>query len=208
MTAAPKRISINEYLALERGSPTKHEYFAGQIFAMAGASYAHATIAGNLTRTLGNALLDAACNVLASDQRVRTVSTLFTYPDVVVVCGKPEFDDDEQDTLTNPVVIIEVLSPSTEGYDRGEKFLNYRSIPSLKEYVLVSQRQMLVEHFARQPNGQWLLTAYSGPDQEVAFPALNVSIPLASIYLKVELPAAPALRDAVDEPPSSSRRSS
>ncbi len=205
MTAAPKRISIDEYLALERRSETKHEYFAGQIFAMAGASYAHNTLSLNFAGELRSSLRDTPCNVASSDLRVRTISTLFTYPDVVVVCGKPEFDDEERDTLTNPVVIVEVLSRSTEGYDRGQKFLNYRSIPSLKEYVLVSQRQMLVDHFARQPNGQWLLTAYSTPEQSVLFPALNISIPMASLYLKVELPATPVLREDGQGEDASSR---
>lgn len=195
MTAAPKRISVLEYLAMERRAETKHEFFAGQIFAMAGASYAHTTIAGNASRSLGNALRETACNVVSSDLRVRTLTGLYTYPDVVVVCGKPEFDDEERDTLLNPVVIIEVLSRTTEAYDRGQKFTNYRSIPSLKEYVLVSQRQMSVEHFSRQPNGQWLLAPYGSADQDVVFPSLNISIPMASLYLKVELPANPSLRD-------------
>jgi Uma2 family endonuclease len=195
MTAAPKRISIDEYLAMERRSQIKHEYFAGEIFAMAGASYVHTTIVGNVSRELGNSLRESDCNVLSSDQRVRTGSTLYTYPDVVLVCGKPEFDDQERDTLTNPVVIVEVLSRSTEGYDRGQKFLQYRSISSLREYVLVSQRQMLVEHYLRQPGGQWVLTTYNSPEHLVVFPTVNVSIPISNLYLKVELPATPSLRD-------------
>ncbi|QDT53637.1 hypothetical protein Pan44_16600 [Caulifigura coniformis] len=195
MTAAPKLMSVDDYLAMERRSDIKHEYFAGQIFAMAGASYAHSTITANVSGELRDALRNTDCNVVSSDMRVRTVSTLYAYPDVAVLCGKPEFDDEERDTLTNPIVLIEVLSDSTEGYDRGQKFFNYRSIPSLKEYVLISQRQRLVEHFARQPNGQWLLTTYSSSDQVVQFPTLDVSIPLASFYLKVELSSTPALRD-------------
>ncbi len=204
MTAAPKRISIADYLAMERRSETKHEYFAGQIFAMAGASYVHITITSNCSRELGNALRETNCNVLSNDLRVRTLNELYTYPDVVVVCGKPEFDDEQRDTLNNPLVIIEVLSRSTEGYDRGQKFLHYRSIPSLREYVLVSQRQMLVEHFARQANGQWVLTTFTGPEETVVFPTLGVSIPIASLYLKVDLPASPSLRDDGDPTPPSS----
>jgi Uma2 family endonuclease len=200
MTAAPQRISIGDYLAMERRSDVKHEYFAGEIFAMAGASYEHNVIAANCAGELRSSLRDSACNVLASDQRVRTVSTLYTYPDVVVVCGRPEFDVEDRDTLTNPVVIVEVLSRSTEGYDRGQKFLHYRSIPSLKEYVLVSQRQMLVEHFLRQPNGQWVLTTYNSSEQSVAFPTLNVSVPISSLYLKVDLPSSSSLRDEGAEP--------
>ncbi|HVJ84010.1 MAG TPA: Uma2 family endonuclease [Caulifigura sp.] len=198
MTAAPKRVSVADYLAMERRSETKHEYFAGQIFAMAGASYVHTLLAANATAELRAALRDTDCNVVSSDLRIRTLNELYTYPDAVVVCGKPVFDDEQRDTLTNPIAIVEVLSESTEGYDRGQKFLHYRSIPSLREYVLISQRQMLVEHFARQANGQWVLTTFSGPEETVVFPTLDVSIPIASLYLKVDLPASPSLRDDGD----------
>jgi Uma2 family endonuclease len=167
---------------------------------MAGASYAHMVIASNGTGTLWAALRESGCNVVSADFRVRTVSTLYTYPDVVVVCGRPEFDDEERDTLTNPVAIVEVLSRSTEVYDRGQEFLDYRSIPSRKEYVLGSQRQMLVEHYLRQPNGQWVLTTYKSPEHSVAFPTLNVSIPIASLDLKVDLLSTPSLRDEGTDP--------
>jgi len=200
MTAATKRISVDEYLAVERLSENKHEYFAGQIFAMAGASYAHTVIAANCAGELRDSLRHTDCNVASADLRVRTVSSLYTYPDVTVVCGKPQFDDEEKDTLTNPVILVEVLSRSTEGYDRGQKFLNYRSIPSLREYVLISQRQMLVEHFLRQPNGQWVLTTYNSPESSIVFPTLNVSVPIANLYLKVQLPSTPSLRDEGADP--------
>jgi Uma2 family endonuclease len=200
MTAAPQRISVGEYLAMERRSEVKHEYFAGEIFAMAGASYVHTVIAANCAAELRNALRNRDCNVAYSNLRVKTVSSLYTYPDVTVVCGKPQFDDELRDTLTNPVVLVEILSRSTEGYDRGQKFLNYRSIPSLKEYVLVSQRQMLVEHYLRQPTGQWVLTTFNSPEQSVPFPTLDISIPISSPYLKVDLPSTPSLREEGAEP--------
>lgn len=194
MTAAPKKLTVDEYLALERRSETKHEYYAGEIYAMAGASYAHGVLAMNLAATLHGLLKDSPCKPLMSDLRIRTRNTLYTYPDVVVVCGTPKFTDDQNDTLTNPVVVIEVLSATTEGYDRGVKFASYRSIPSVAEYVLVSQDRMFVEHFAKQPGGQWLLTEYGQPDATVRFPVLNVGVLLSEIYAGVELPAQPALR--------------
>ena len=188
-------MTVDEYLEFERRAELKHEFFAGQIYAVPRTNYTHSLLKSCCCGELGNALQDSVCNVLCGNLRVRTPSTLYTYPDIVVVRGKPEFADDHHDTVTNPIVVVEILSPSTEGYDRGDKFENYRSIPTLQEYVLVSQRLMLVEHFSRQPSGQWLLTAYNANDQSVVFPSLNVSIPMTSLYLKVELPPTPRLRD-------------
>jgi Uma2 family endonuclease len=195
MTAAGQGLSIFEYLADERRSATKSEYFAGKVVAMAGASFFHNKIALNIGSELRSALKDRSCDVATSDLRVQTPTEMVAYPDVVVVCGKPEFHDSERDTLLNPIAIVEVLSRSTEGFDRGGKFHNYSTIPSLREYLLVSQRQMRVDHFFRQPSGQWILTSYSKPEEPVQFPSLEVSIPLADIYLKVELPRAPSLHD-------------
>ena len=163
MSSATKRqFTPQEYLSLERKSPTRNEYFRGEIFAMAGTSREHSLIAVNLTRRIGNQLEDRPCEVYASDMRVLVDATgLYTYPDVVVVCGEPEFLDREVDTLLNPTVIFEVLSESTEAYDRGVKFGHYRRIPSLREYVLVSQDRMLVERYTRQGN-DWLLSELTG----------------------------------------------
>jgi Uma2 family endonuclease len=198
MTAAQKRATLDEYLALERASDVRHEYFAGVITAMAGASYRHNLIAGNIARSVGNQLAGRRCSVLPSDMRVRTISTLYTYPDVTIVCGDPELSGAGEETLLNPVVVIEILSASTEAYDRGDKFEHYRSIPSLREYVLVAQDRMRVEHFERQAKGQWLLTTFRSAESPVVFPALGIEIPLAEIYAQVELPPDPPLHPSED----------
>ncbi|MDQ2806769.1 MAG: Uma2 family endonuclease, partial [Chloroflexota bacterium] len=164
MSAQPKHYyTPEEYLSLERAATYKSEYLAGEIFpmieaeeghageicAMAGAGEDHTTIAANLVRLLGNAFQGRPCRVYGSDMRVRVAASgLYTYPDVVAVCGPREFADPHRDTLLNPTVIFEILSPSTEGYDRGKKFANYRQIPTLTDYVLVAQDEPLVEHFA------------------------------------------------------------
>lgn len=189
-SAAVKKFTVAEYLALERSSETKHEYFAGEIFAMSGGSESHSLICGNLVRELGNQLTDRPCRVYTSDMRVKTLVGLYTYPDVAIVCDKPILEDD-RNSLLNPLVICEVLSPTTEGYDRGKKFQYYRSLPSLREYILVCQDRVLVEHFARQPaTGQWVLTAVDSLDGFVEFPALGTRVALQEIYAKVEFPPA------------------
>jgi Uma2 family endonuclease len=177
-----------EYLAFERASEQRHEYLAGEVFAMGGASRLHNLIVTNLVRELSQKLKDRPCFVYANDLRVEVDADegLYTYPDVVVVCGEQELRDDHEDTLLNPAVIFEVLSPSTESYDRGEKFTLYRKLPSLTEYVLVSQSRPLVEHFVRRPDGQWLLSDAAGLAAVVELPALECRVELAEIYDKVE----------------------
>lgn len=186
--AVRQHISAEEYLALERQAETKSEYINGEIYAMAGASREHNYIAGDLFGELRSQLRGRNCKLFMSDMRVRVRPTgLYTYPDVVVVCGRPRFDDSQVDVLLNPTVIFEVLSPSTEAYDRGAKFAHYRYLDSLKEYILVAQDRMQVDHFARVGH-QWLLTAYSRPEEILQLPALECAIPLAEIYAQVELP--------------------
>jgi Uma2 family endonuclease len=157
--AVQTALSASEYLASERGGSRKHEYSRGETFAMAGASRAHNLIVTNLVRELSTALRGQPCEVYPSDMRVRVASAdLYTYPDVVVVCSPPEFEDEHSDTLQNPTLLVEVLSDGTEAYDRGKKFEIYRSIPSLSEYVLVSQDEPLIERYCRQTGGVWALT--------------------------------------------------
>ena len=154
MPAMPKPLlTPEEYLARERRAETKSEYLRGEVFAMAGASRAHNLIASNAAGELRQQLRDRPCEVYPSDMRVKvSPSGLYTYPDVTVVCGEPQFEDAEVDTLLNPKVLVEVLSPSTADYDRGGKFTHYRRLPSLQEYVLISQDRPLVEHYvARLP---------------------------------------------------------
>src|SRR5271165_4915242 len=158
-SAAPKkRYTPQEYLALERQAAYKSEYLDGNIIAMAGASREHNLITGNLGRSIGNQLEHRPCETYASDMRVLVSKTgLYTYPDVSVVCGDALFLDDEKDTLLNPTVIVEVLSPTTEMYDRGKKSGHYRRLASLREYVLVAQDEVHVERYLRQGD-DWLLT--------------------------------------------------
>jgi Uma2 family endonuclease len=188
--ATKLKYTPEEYLALERKSLTKHEYHDGEIFAMAGTSREHSLIGGNLARAIGNQIEDRACEVHTSDLRVCVSATgLYTYPDVVVVCGVPELLDRELDTLLNPTVIAEVLSESTEAYDRGAKFRNYRRIPSLREYVLVAQDRMSVERYTRHGD-EWVLTEFTEPNQVLKLESIGCEVPLSRIYAKIEFPPA------------------
>ncbi len=180
-------VSPQEYLAFERASESKHEYAHGEIFAMAGSSREHSLLAGNVHGELRSALLERPCEVHGPDMRVKIAATgRYVYPDVSVVCGEPLFDDAKGDTLLNPAVIVEVLSDSTEAYDRGDKFAQYRSIPSIGDYVLVSQKEARIEHFQRRPGGTWLLTVL-GPGERLTLE--HAAIELDRVYLKVPLPA-------------------
>lgn len=187
-TAETTRYSAAEYLAIERKSEIRHEFHRGEMFAMSGASREHNLIAGNISREIGNQILDRPCESYSSDMRVQVEATgLYTYPDVVVVCGGPEFEDARVDTLLNPMVLFEILSESTEAYDRGAKFGHYRKIPSLREYVIVSQERMLVERYCRRGD-DWLLTEFSKPDQVLVLESIDCQIPLNRIYAKVTFP--------------------
>lgn len=181
--------SFDDYLATERESADgKCEYLDGQVFAMTGASFRHNLIVGNLVRELGQRLRDGPCLVLPSDMRVRIeAADASKYPDVVALCEAPRFYDGREDVLLNPSLVIEVLSSSTEAYDRGGKFALYRRLPSLRDYVLVNQELSAVECFARQPDGRWLLSEYTGMDSVVFLESLECEIPVSEIYAKVEL---------------------
>ncbi|MCC6731144.1 MAG: Uma2 family endonuclease [Chthonomonadales bacterium] len=179
-------LTPEEYLAREREARTKSEYLAGQVYAMAGASRLHNLVAVNVTTALALALRGRPCEVYAADMRVRVEATgLYTYPDIAVACDEPTFADASQDTLTNPVVIVEVLSDSTEGYDRGRKFLHYQMLESLAEYVLVSQAGARVEVFRRRGT-TWLYERADGRDASVRLEALEVTLRLADVYERVE----------------------
>jgi Uma2 family endonuclease len=190
MSTSPTRVfSPAEYLALERELPTKHEYCYGEMFAMSGASRKHNQLTFNLAGLLYSQVKDRDCLAFVGDMRTMVASpTGYFYPDGVITCDKPEFEDSHLDTLLNPQVIIEVLSPTTESYDRGWKFELYRQIPSLREYVLVTQDRAHVEHFVRRDDGQWLLSEVDGLDAAVALPAVACGLPLRELYAKVEFP--------------------
>lgn len=179
-------LTPEEYLALERASESKSEYYAGEVFAMVGASKRHNLIAANIIRVLGNQLLDRPCNVYPSNMRVKVSATgKYTYPDVVVACEEEKFDDEEKDTLLNPVVIVEVLSESTEAYDRGKKFEQYQFIESLTEYLLITQDPYRVEQYVRQSNREWRYSEYHSADDVVSISVIGCQLPLKDVYAKV-----------------------
>lgn len=182
-------LTPEEYLRIERASPIKHEYYDGTMYAMPGVSFGHWLIVGNFVWTLGNALDGGPCLVGASDLRVR-ISTggLHAYPDVIVVCGEPRFADETTDMLLNPTLLIEVISPSTQKYDRGLKSQEYRKIDSLQEYALASQDEPRMEVFRRQADSQWLPAEFAGLESVCRLESVGAAIPLAEIYSKVKFP--------------------
>ncbi len=196
-TARHRLITPQQYLRIERNAETKSEYFAGHMFAMAGASLAHNQIAANVLRHLGNRLDDKPCEALGSDMRIKVAPTgLYTYPDVVVLCEEPRFDDDVQDTVLNPVIIFEIISKSTEAYDRGDKFGHYLRLDSLTDYVLVRQDRPRIEHYARKGD-QWILTVIEGIEAILDLGSINVSIPLKDMYHRIDFSKA----DPANGPP-------
>lgn len=188
-TAARSYLSPEEYLEIDRAAEQKSEYVDGQMFAMAGGSRNHNLIVTNLARELSLALKGRPCEVYPSDLRIWIPeNNRYTYPDASVVCGDPEFLDEHLDTLLNPTLIVEVLSPTTELYDRGKKFERYRSIESLQSYVLVSQDERRVEQYVRQADGRWLFSDTVGEEGVVSLPSIECELKLAEIYDKVILP--------------------
>lgn len=187
MAAQPQpRLSPEEYLAIERAAEFRSEYYKGHMYAMSGASYRHVVITGNLAFGIRSAVGKRGCTVGTNDLRVSASPRgLYTYPDVHVVCGEPKFADDWTDTLLNPAVLIEVLSPSTEARDRGFKSAQYRRIESLQEYALVSQTEPRVEIFRRQTGGNWLLTEATGLEASCRFESIDCSIAMKDVYDKV-----------------------
>jgi Uma2 family endonuclease len=192
MSLQPKHhVDFADWLAAERASAQgRTEYVNGEVFAMAGGSEAHNLICGNLLRELGNHFKGRPCYVYTSDMKVQIESAnLGAYPDVMATCGERQFLDDRRDVIMNPALIVEVLSDSTEAYDRGDKFACYRSIPSLRAYLLLSQQRVSAELFLRQPSGDWLLSVYTDPSDRIPLAALDTELSLAEVYDKVELNA-------------------
>ncbi len=179
------RLSPEEYLALERAAETKSDYLDGEMIAMTGASLRHSSIVTNLVLALGNQLKGGSCRVHSSDLRVLvSVTGLYTYPDIVVVCGEPVLTDKHFDTLINPSVLIEVLSPSTAAYDRGTKLEHYRRLESLRECLFVSQDRPIVEQYTRQEDRKsWLLTEVTEPTASIALPSIGCQVAMAEIYV-------------------------
>lgn len=182
-------LSEQEYLAFERASPERHEYADGEIFAMSGGTAEHSAVTLNLLAELRGALSGRGCRAFESNMRVHVPATgRYVYPDGTIVCGRPEFTDDQRDTLLNPRVVIEVLSPSTEAYDRGDKFAGYRTIPGLQDYVIASAKHPRIELFSRQENGTWSLRIL-GPGDRLDVPSVGCSIEIDRVYEGVFDPA-------------------
>ncbi len=180
-------LTPEEYLEIEREAEFKSEYYNGEIFALAGAGLSHNIISLNIASLLLNKLRDKNCFVFNNDMRLSVIShKLYTYPDIMVICGEMKFLDEKKDTVLKPILIIEVLSKSTESYDRGKKFEFYRSIHSLNEYVMISSDHYLVEVYSKNENNLWVLTDEKNPDSSIKFSSVSLQIPLKEIYSKVE----------------------
>lgn len=184
-TEPTPRFTPEEYLARERQAEGKTEFLDGEIFAMTGASRRHNRIVLNVASSLDRQLKEKGCEVFASDMRVRVPAVdLYTYPDVAVACGEPRFEDAELDTLLNPVLIVEVLSKTTEGYDRGTKFAQYRTLPSLAEYLLIAQDRVHAEYFVRESD-RWILTETDAIARTLELPSIGCTLALSDVYDRV-----------------------
>jgi len=180
-----------DYLAFERQSEIKHHFIDGEIYAMSGASRYHNIVISNIISSLRPQIRGKSCEIYPSDMKVRTPATgSYTYPDVTIVCDEPNFDDKQADVLLNPTLLIEVLSPSTELFDRGLKFQRYREIDSLQEYILIAQDSPHIERFLRQENGQWLLSEVDELDASFELTSIGCTLKLAEVYEQVSFEAA------------------
>jgi Uma2 family endonuclease len=184
-----RHYTLDDYFGIEESSEIKHEFFNGEIFAMSGASRNHNRIARNLLTALSVELKGTTCEPFSTDMRVRTQSGLYTYPDVLVVCGKIEITNDPLETITNPVVLVEVLSDSTRDYDRGEKFTQYRTITTLKEYVLIEQSQPGVEHWHLNADSKWELERHLSLNGVLQLQSVQFNVSLTEVYDHVEFAA-------------------
>ncbi|MGI9056609.1 MAG: Uma2 family endonuclease, partial [Pyrinomonadaceae bacterium] len=181
----PKLFTPEEYLEFERESKVRHEYLDGEIYEMAGANKRHNRISTNIIRLLDNQLLERDCNIYGSDMRVKITSTeKYTYPDVVAVCGEEVFADETEDILLNPMLIVEVLSKSTEAYDRGAKFEYYQTIESFTEYILIAQEPFRVEQFVRKEKNIWTYFEFRSPEDIVKLNSIDCELSLRDIYHK------------------------
>jgi Uma2 family endonuclease len=184
----PNKVSLEVYLEIEDANFEKSEFYNGEIFSMAGGSYEHSLISGNIYRALGNSLLGKDCRLLTSELKIQIeAANAIVYPDAMVICGQPEFAWPRRDIVRNPTLVVEVLSPGNEGYDRGGKFRKYKLLKSLREYVLVEQDSANVDVFYLNEDGQWVNELYSGLEAEVELRSLGVRIALGDVYRDVEI---------------------
>jgi Uma2 family endonuclease len=187
MSAQPNLLTPEEYLEIERKAETKSEYFQGEMFAMAGGTPRHGWIIGNVTGGLWQRLRGKPCRVSPGDVRLRVSPTgLYTYPDVMVICGDPQYADDRKDTILNPVLIVEVLSESTRDYDRGQKFEHYRTLASVKDYLTIAQDKPHVEQWSRTEEGRWQLTELDQPGQTMELTSVGCALPLSEVYYQID----------------------
>lgn len=206
MTTAAQRLrpSREDYLAIEAASAERHAFHDGELFAMAGGSTAHAMVASEFARILGNALVGRPCAATGADQRIHVDAHNLTYADVVVMCPPPQRPPDDPHAITNPVVLVEVLSPSTEAWDRGGKFALYATLPSLRHYVLVAQDCWRVEHYRREDDGSWRLTVH-GPGDAVHLDTIEARVPVDEVYAKAESFGGPSRLDRPKPPAGATR---
>ncbi len=182
------RLAPEEYLYLERAAEEKHEYRYGEVFAMEHGSPAHSLVAANIQTALGIPLRNCSCYVFNCHLRVAARwDELITYPDITVLCGKPEYADDRKDTLTNPAMVVEVLSPSTRKSDRGDKAFLYRQVPSMREILLVDPAPTMIEHYTKLPKGNWELEVVADRSAIMQLPNLNQALPVTEIYRNIEI---------------------
>lgn len=189
MSVQPQpQLSPQDYLAWEREQETRHEFLDGEIFAMTGASRKHNLVCVNIVASLHAQLRGTPCEVYGNDMRVKVSETgMYTYPDIVAACTEPAFEDAELDTLLNPLLIVEILSDSTERYDRGAKFLHYRTLASLQDYLLVAQDVRRVEHYVRQDGNRWLLSEYLDPEAAIPLASIDCTLLVGDVYERVSL---------------------
>jgi Uma2 family endonuclease len=191
-TQAKVFLTPEQYLEIERQAECKSEYWQGEMFAMSGAAEPHNRLTSNIHGQFYVQLRSGGCSLYVNDMRVRVSATgLYTYPDIVVVCGAPQLLDGRRDTLLNPTLIVEVLSPSTEAYDRGRKFEHYQSIDSLEQYLLVASERVHADLFTRQPGGQWLLTSAGSLEDSIVLESIGGRIGLRESYERVEFLSSP-----------------
>ncbi len=188
----PQRVAVltpAEYLGIERTATSRSEYLRGEMFAMAGGSPTHSRIKTNVLGELRSRLKGNPRAPFDSDLRIKCPTGLYTYPDASVICSELEYDDEQQDTVLNPTLLMEVLSKSSEAYDRGKKFDHYRTIPSLREYVLISQDEPMIQRFLRNDDDTWTLSAVADLNQSIRLQSLGIELPLAEVYERVDFTA-------------------
>ena len=181
--ALRKFYTEEEFLTFERMAKVKNEYYRGEIFAMSGASFQHNQLSSKLIRDIGNHLKGKGCNIFGSDLRVYTqLNSFYTYPDAVIICGDPSFIDKQFDTILNPAILFEILSPSTEEYDRTTKFEFYKNIPTLKHYVLIDSRKFFVQIFTQEADKSWSLKEYNLPDEQWLLKSIQYKSTIKELY--------------------------